>query len=99
LAVVGVTLAARVLAELRRCGRRAGWNRGSGVFTLATGWDPEDESFEAYLNTIAPERLAEAAKTVGRSKPRQGRYVALETACPQEIDALYEKLLRRLGVA
>lgn len=72
---------------------------GSGIFTLATGWDPADESFEAYLNTVAPGQLAEAAKIVGRSKPRQGRHVASETAYPDEIDTLYEKLLRRLGMA
>lgn len=70
----------------------------SGIFTLAEGWDPSDESFEAYLDTAAPGQLADAAKIVGRSKPRQGRHVASATECPDAINALYGKLLRRLGV-
>jgi hypothetical protein len=78
--------------ELRELGA------SSGIFTLATGWEPADESFEAYLNTIASGRLAEAARIVGRSKPRQGRHVASESACPEDVDALYGMLLRRLGM-
>lgn len=80
-------------AELRHLGEK------SGIFTLVEGWDPSAESFEAYLATAAPGQLAEAAKVVGKSKPRQGRYVASATECPDAIDALYGKLLRRLGVS
>jgi hypothetical protein len=79
-------------AELRDLGEN------SGIFTLAEGWDPSAESFEAYLATAAPGQLADAAKVVGKSKPRQGRHVASATECPDTIDALYGKLLRRLGV-
>lgn len=78
--------------ELRNLGE------SSRVFTLAQGWDPAAESFEAYVNLIAPGRQAQAAKVVGRSKPRQGRHVASATECPDAIDALYGKLLRCLGV-
>ena len=70
----------------------------SGIFTLAEGWDPATENFEAYVNLIAPGQLAEAATAVGRSKPRQGWHVASATECPDAVDTLYGKLLRRLGV-
>jgi len=79
-------------AELRDLGEN------SGIFTLAEGWDPSVESFETFINTEAPGRLADAAMAVGRSKPRQGRHVAAATECPAAIDALYGKLLSRLGV-
>jgi energy-coupling factor transporter ATP-binding protein EcfA2 len=79
-------------AELRDIGEN------SGIFTLAEGWDPSAESFETYLVTAFPRQLADAAKAVGNSKPRQGRYVASATECPDAIAALYGKLLRRLGV-
>src|SRR6266568_3939082 len=61
----------------------------SGVFTLAEGWDPAVESFEAYVDLIAPGRLAQAVTVVGRSKPRQGRHMASGTECPGAVDALY----------
>ncbi|MGH3220868.1 MAG: AAA family ATPase [Streptosporangiaceae bacterium] len=70
----------------------------SGIFTLAEGWDPSVESFEAFINTQAPGRIADAAMAVGRSKPRQGRHVATVTECPEAIDVLYGKLLGRLAV-
>ena len=79
-------------AELRALGEN------SGIFTLAKGWDQPAESFEAYINTVAPGQLADAARVVGRSKPRQGRHVAFATECPHAIDVLYGKLLRRLGM-
>jgi energy-coupling factor transporter ATP-binding protein EcfA2 len=70
----------------------------SGIFTLAESWDAPAEGFEAYLATAAPGQLADAARIVGNSKPRQGRHVASTTECPGTIDALYGKILRRLGV-
>jgi hypothetical protein len=79
-------------ADLRELGEN------SGVFTLAETCDPAAESIETYIDAIAPGQLAEAAKAVGKSKPRQGRYVASATRCPEAVDALYGKLLRRLGV-
>ena len=77
-------------AELRDLGEN------SGIFTLADGWDSSVESFEVYVNRVAPGQLADAAKAVGRSKPRQGRHVAFATECPAAVDALYGKLLRHL---
>jgi predicted ATPase len=68
-----------------------------GIFTLAEDWDSPAESFEAYVESIAPGLLAEAATVVGRSKPRQGRYAAAATDCPPGVDALYSKLLHHLG--
>ena len=70
---------------------------GHGVFTLANGWEPPQESFEAYVESVAPGKLAEAANLVGTSKPRKGRHVASTVDCPPEVDALYATLLQRLG--
>jgi energy-coupling factor transporter ATP-binding protein EcfA2 len=70
----------------------------SGIFTLAESWDAPAEGFEAYLATAAPGQLADAAKMVGNSKPRQGRHVASATECPDTIEVLYGKILCRLGV-
>lgn len=68
-----------------------------GIFTLAEGWHSSIEGFETYIGRIAPGQLEEAAKAMGRSKPRQGRHVAGTTLCPAEVDVLYENLLRHLG--
>ena len=70
----------------------------SGIFTLAETWDASAEGFEAFLATVAPGQLADAGRIVGNSKPRQGRHVASVTECPDAVDALYGKILRRLGV-
>jgi energy-coupling factor transporter ATP-binding protein EcfA2 len=78
--------------ELREIGER------SGIFTLADGWDPAVESFEKFIDTVAPHQLAAAATIVGRSKPRQGRHIAAATACPPAVDELYAKLLLRLSI-
>ncbi len=69
-----------------------------GIFTLATGWDASDESFEAYVETVSPGSVAAAANVVGRSKPRQGRHLAAATDCPAEVDTLYAQILHRLGI-
>jgi hypothetical protein len=78
--------------ELREIGARR------GVYTLATGWDSSTESFETYAEKVAPGRLDEAARLVGRSKVRQGRHVASTTDCPPEVDKLYGTLLDRFGL-
>ncbi|HTX83132.1 MAG TPA: AAA family ATPase [Streptosporangiaceae bacterium] len=70
----------------------------SGIFTLAAGSDASDESFEAYIQTVSPGSLTEAASAVVRSKPRQGRYIAEKIDCPPEVDALYAKILRQLSL-
>lgn len=87
----GAAPAAASFRELRDTGE------GLGIFTLAEDWDSPAEGFEAYIESIAPGLLAEAATVVGRSKPRQGRYAASATDCPPGIDALYAKLLHHLG--
>jgi OLD-like protein len=87
----GIIVAPPSFAELRDVGE------GSGIFTLAEDWDSPAEGFEAYVESIAPGLLAEAATVVGRSKPRQGRHAASATDCPPGIDALYAKLLHHLG--
>jgi len=72
-----------------------------GIFTLAQGWHtaskeqgtPNDEGFEVFLDRVAPGLLDEAAREVGKSKVRQGRWVAEHVGCPGEVRALYEQLL------
>jgi hypothetical protein len=79
-------------------------SRAHGVFTLARGWhrkkDPEgdDESFEAFVAS-QPQLVAAASAAIEqspKSKPRAGRLLAEETACPPAVDELYEHVLRRL---
>jgi energy-coupling factor transporter ATP-binding protein EcfA2 len=69
-----------------------------GVFTVATDWVSPAESFEAYVQGVAPGQLDAAEKIVGKSKPRKGRHIATTIDCPEEIDALYARLLDRLGI-
>lgn len=72
-----------------------------GIYTLAPGWStadktagtPNDERFEAFIETILPGRLAQAAGSVGDSKVRQGRWLAARDACPSEVSALYTRAL------
>ena len=78
--------------QLREVGTR------HGIFTMATGWEPEVESFEAYVENVNPGALDAAKPIAGSSKPRRGRYVASSSACPGEIDKLYSQLLNRLGI-
>lgn len=87
----GATGSTASFGELRDAGEDC------GIFTLAEDWDSPAESFEAFVESIAPALLTEAATVVGRSKPRQGRYAATATDCPPGVDALYAKLLHHLG--
>jgi hypothetical protein len=66
--------------------------REHGVFTLATDWD-DREAFEAFLNTALPGQLQEAAKAVGPSKPRVGRWIALNNDCPKAVAELYRDIV------
>lgn len=65
-----------MFADVREVGAR------HGIFTVATDWDAPMESFEAYIESVVPGKLAEAEAVVGKSKPRQGRHVATVTDCP-----------------
>lgn len=82
--------ASTIFTDVRELGARR------GIFTLATDWDSSAESFEAYVETVAPGQLSEAGTHVGESKVRRGRHVASGTDCPPEVDTLYESLLRHL---
>ncbi len=78
-------------ADMREVGAR------HGIFTVAKDWDSPAESFEAYVESVAPEQLDAAEAIVGKSKPRKGRHVATTIDCPAEIDTLYARLLDRLA--
>jgi energy-coupling factor transporter ATP-binding protein EcfA2 len=68
-----------------------------GVFTLATSWSGAGESFEGFVERVAPGKLAEAGAEVGTtSKIRKGRWVAQGTDCPAEVSDLYKRLLESL---
>lgn len=67
-----------------------------GIFTLASGPAKGEESFEAFLRSVAPAVLEEAQQAEPDSKPRRGRRFAEQVPCPPEVGELYAKLLRRL---
>jgi len=63
-----------------------------GVFTLS-------EDFGGFENLPYVDRhLGEAKREVGDSKPRQGRYIAEKSECPDPVKDLYRKILQHLGV-
>ncbi|MHB8263066.1 MAG: hypothetical protein ACYDGY_04870 [Acidimicrobiales bacterium] len=43
----------------------------NGIFTFATSWTGTDEAFEAFLERVAPGKLAKAESEVGKSEPPQ----------------------------
>jgi hypothetical protein len=63
-----------------------------GVFTLS-----EDFGEFENLSFVAP-HLQEAQQAVGTSKARQGRYIAEKVDCPAPVGALYQKILKSVGV-
>jgi hypothetical protein len=76
-----------------------------GIFTLARGWTafnkasktPGDESFEAFVEAVAPGKLREAEHEVGDSKVRKGRWLGATVTCPPGVADLYNRLLTALG--
>jgi hypothetical protein len=60
---------------------------------LATDWTDDAEAFEAFLNTAVPGQLELAVELVGSSKPRVGRWIALNTECPAEVTRLYRDIV------
>lgn len=72
-----------------------------GAFTLAQGWTTKeknvstvnDESFEVFLEGVAPGQLAQAEMEVGTSKVRKGLWVADHVKCPPEVNNLYQNLM------
>ena len=83
---------AATFSELRDLGAR------NGIYTMATDWEAPAESFEAYIESVAPGHLQAAQATLGTSKPRRGRHVAAATECPDGINDLYAALLDRLNI-
>ncbi len=79
--------------------------RQHGIFTLARGWTtsskatktPGDESFEAFIESVAPGELRQAENEVGDSKVRKGRWLGANIACPAEVADLYDQLLGALS--
>jgi len=77
----------------------------SGIFTLARGWKTADkaagtannESFEFFLESVAPGALGNAKAEVGDSKVRQGRWIADAIQCPGKVTSLYQQLVDALG--
>ncbi len=89
----------RMFADERKLGAR------SGIFTLARGWKTadkatktsNDESFEAFIDAVAPGELDKAKADVGDSKVRQGRWLGAVVPCPPQVTNLYEQLITALG--
>jgi hypothetical protein len=76
-----------------------------GIFTLARGWTtadkasktPGDESFEAFVEAVAPGKLSQAETEVGDSKVRKGRWLGATLVCPTEVANLYSRIITALG--
>jgi hypothetical protein len=78
--------------------------REHGIFTLAIGWKtkdkdtgtPNDESFEVFVESVAPGELALAREAVGESKVRQGRWVGENVTCPEAVGDVYAEVVKTL---
>jgi len=89
----------RMFTDQRRLGAQ------SGIFTLARGWKtadkatktPNDESFESFVEAVAPGMLGKAKAEAGDSKVRQGRWLGTMAPCPREVTGLYGQLITALG--
>ncbi len=76
-----------------------------GIFTLALGWNTgdkknsieNDESFEAFMDSIWPGDLEKAKETVGTSKVLQGAWLAENNECPEAVKCLYVTILNSFG--
>lgn len=87
-----------VFTEERELGERY------GIFTLARGWKtadkaartPNDESFEAFVEAVAPGMLDQAEAEVGGSKVRRGRWLGTNVACPPDVSDLYGNVITAL---
>lgn len=71
--------------NLKECGKK------HGVFTWA---DESSQEFE-NLPFVNP-HLEQARQEVGTSKVRQGRYIAHDVECPEDVNSLYTEILRYL---
>jgi hypothetical protein len=76
-----------------------------GIFTLARGWTtadktnktPGDESFETFIDAVAPSSLNQAKDEVGDSKVRKGRWLGANISCPREVADLYARMIIAFG--
>ncbi len=91
-AIVASPPASLTFADARAIGMR------HGVLTTASDWDGPAESFEAFMDNVAPGQLEAAEEDFGKSKPRKARHVAMSTDCPGEINSLYASILGRFGI-
>jgi hypothetical protein len=88
----------RMLTDERKLGSEY------GIFTLAVGWKtadktagtPNDESFEAFIDAVAPGLLDQAKAEVGESKVRRGRWLGANAPWPQQVGDLYRQLVTTL---
>jgi hypothetical protein len=75
-----------------------------GIFSLAVGWNtgdkamrrPGDESFEAFIDAVAPGTLDQAKAEAGDSKVRRGRWLGTNTPWPRQVGDLYVHLITAL---
>jgi AAA ATPase-like protein/putative AbiEii toxin of type IV toxin-antitoxin system/OLD-like protein len=68
-----------------------------GIFTLTTSWEGPEEGIESFFERVVPGKLLEAEAAVGKgSKIRQGRWVAQETACPEQVADIYRQIINSL---
>lgn len=70
-----------------------------GVFTLARGWDTDNEGIETYFRELDPTVFAELSKQYTKSKSRLGRHFAERVECPPELDAFFSKMLDHLHIS
>jgi len=61
-----------------------------------------DESFEAFVEAVAPGKLDKAREEVGDSKVRKGIWLGENVQCPSKVRKLYYdivKVLRKRGLS
>lgn len=67
-----------------------------GIFTLSTGFSGKGEDFADLLEARFPGEWDEIQAEKPRSKFLQGAGLAERTDCPEEVKAVYEKILEHL---
>ncbi len=83
--------------------------REHGVLTFARGWTPakgapqpgREESFDEFVQRVAPGKWQEGRAAVGSSKARIGIWLGEEVGCPAAVASMYPVLLaglRRRGL-
>lgn len=70
-----------------------------GVFTVATGWEADNESIEAFMKATDLVKYDQLAKEYAKSKSRLGRHFAESVECPPALDPMFATIYRHLGIA